>query len=61
VNKNNKIDQHEFVGVVQSRSFYGSGETGKKNLSEPLDGLKNWFFRSIDKAERIWEIIKEDM
>jgi hypothetical protein len=30
--ENNKIDVHEFVGVIQGRTFYGSGDVRENDM-----------------------------
>jgi len=58
LNGNNRIDHDEFVGVVKSRTFYGSAEPSQ-NLEKPFVVLKNKGLKMLDKLARIYEILAE--
>jgi len=58
LNGNNRIDHDEFVGVVKSRTFYGSAEPSQ-NLEKPFVVLKNKALKFLDKLARIYEILAE--
>jgi len=55
---NNLIHKDEFVGVVQSRTFYGSGES-VNSLERPFVDLDKKFKTWTNKLERIWDIVSE--
>jgi len=57
-NGNGLIDKDEFIGVVQSLTFYGGGEN-TKTLERPFIDLEKKVGEWKNKAERIWEIVQE--
>lgn len=59
VNGNNRIDHDEFVGVVKSRTFYGSSDKPRQRLEKPFIVLQDKFWKAIDKLNRIYNIIIE--